>query len=401
MYPNNAQEETLKSLLGSCRFVYNKCLILKEEAYKQNQTILGLNELSKYFHGTLRNENVWLCNINTKIIKQSIINLDKAYKNYFKFKFGHPKLKTKKQVDRVRLPNEVIPKIMFGENLWRINLSTGLKGVRFACSEKDRDYVMQNRSGIRSISVSKRKCGHYYASILINGDIKRTLPKPMNNFVGIDLGVKSFLTLSNGDQVSNIRLTKRFEQKIIRMQRIMSRRKIGGQNRNKTRIKIAKLYERICNIRKNYIDTIISKIINDNQVVVLETLNVHGMMQNHKLSKAIHDVGFSMFCNSLKYRAGLYNRDVVEIDQWFPSSKKCSCCGHVKDDLLLQERTYVCNICGMSIDRDVNAAKNILLEGVRLYKDKIGKRVAEYTPVEMHSLETSLKQEGENMLSVA
>lgn len=401
LYPNKTQKEVIDRLLGSCRFVYNKCLSLKEDAYRKENKILWLNDLSKYYHGTLRAENDWLIGINTKIIKQSILNLNRAYKNYFKSGFGKPKLKLKKDKQSLRFPREVIPKITFNDQSTRISLSTSLLGVIFRCSKEYRQYICLNKEKIKSISITKRKCGHYYASLLIDGHIVKMRPEPKNKIIGVDLGIKNFITLSNGDVISNIKTLRKYEYKAKSLQRILSRKKIGSKNRDKARLKYAKLHERINNIRKNHINISVSKIIDDNQVIVLEDLNVCGMMRNHKLAKSIQDVGFSVFRSNIEYQARAHDRRVIVLDMWYPSSKTCSFCGNIKHDLSLSDRIYSCDICGGSIDRDLNAAINIQREGARIYNNEIDKRIIELTPVEISSSKGSGKQEGFVMQSVA
>lgn len=381
LYPNKNQEIKLNSLLGCYRFVYNQSLAFKKQRYDNDKQNTSLSDLGKFFHGELRNEYDWLKEHNTKVLKQSIINLEQAYKNFFKQGNGFPKFKSKHDEQKVRFPQEAVSSKTFDEESSRLNLTKTINGLKFECSDRDKQYLYKNKSGIKSVTIIKTKSGKYFASILIDGDLLRTMNQPTNNSVGIDLGIKTLLTLSNGETIDNPKWITSNEKKLKRLQKQLSKKQKGSNNRAKAKLKLAKAHEKIKNQKSDYLHNITTKIINENQVIVLEDLNVSGMMKNRKLAKSIQQLGLYELRRQLKYKANWYGREVLFIDRFHPSSKKCSGCGNKKEDLTLKDREYICYNCGLVIDRDLNASLNIEIEGLRLYNEKIkkiGQRLPEF-----------------------
>lgn len=382
LYPNQTQETKLNSLLGSYRFVYNQCLAYKKQRYESDKLNANLSDLGHYFHQDLRNEYEWLKDHNTKVLKQSIINLEQAYTNFFKQGKGFPKFKSKHDEQKTRFPIDAISRNTFDEKFSKLNLTKTIKGLKFECSERDRNYLYANKEKIKSVTITKKKCGHFYASILIDGNLLKTLPQPINNAIGIDFGIKSLLTLSDGDSIDNPKWIRTNEKQLKKLQRQLSKKQKGSNNRNKAKLKLARKHEKIKNRKQDYLHNITTKIINENQVIVLEDLNVSGMMKNHKLAKAIQELGLYEMRRQLTYKAEWYGRELIFVDRFFPSSKKCSGCSSIKKSLKLSERTYKCESCGIKIDRDVNAAVNILDEGLRLKlkkeKNNVGQRLPEH-----------------------
>lgn len=371
LYPNKTQKIKLNSLLGSYRFVYNQSLAFKKQRYNVEKQNTSLSDLGKFFHGELRNEYDWLKEHNTKVLKQSIINLEQAYKNFFKQGNGFPKFKSKHDEQKVRFPQEAVSSKTFDEQSSRLNLTKTINGLKFECSDRDKEYLYQNKSGIKSVTIIKTKSGKYFASILIDGDLLRTMNEPMNNSVGIDLGIKKLLTLSNGETIDNPKWITSNEKKLKKLHKQLSKKQKGSKNRAKAKLKLAKVHEKIKNQKSDYLHNITTKIVNENQVIILEDLNVSGMMKNHKLAKSIQQLGLYELRRQLEYKANWYGRELVFVDRFYPSSKKCSCCGNIKHDLTLKDREYICDNCGLVIDRDNNASLNIEAEGIRLYKEKI------------------------------
>jgi putative transposase len=371
LYPTNEQRQVISSLLGSYRFIYNQCLNHKIQNYENDKTNISFYDLTKFFSSQLRNEFDWLKQHNTKVLKQSIINLDIAYKNFIKLHKGYPKFKTKSDDQKARFPNEAISKNPFDESSSRLNLTKTIKDLKFECSDRDKNYLFKNKDKIKSITLIKTKSCNYYATILIDGDLLKSVDNPINNSVGIDLGIKSLLTLSNGESIDNPKWIRSNERKLKKLQRQLSKKKKGSKNRNKARIRLAKLHEKIKNQKQDFIHNLTSKIINENQIIVLEDLNVKGMMKNHKLSKSIQELGLGEIRRQLEYKSNWYGRNLILVDRWYASSKICSCCGHKKDKLTLREREYKCEECGNVIDRDYNASINIEREGLRIYNEKI------------------------------
>jgi putative transposase len=381
LYLNKEQEKNINSLLGSYRFIYNQCLNYKIERYKNNKQNTSLSDLGKYFHGELRNNFDWLKEHNTKVLKQSIINLEVAYKNFFKQNKGFPKFKSKHDIQKARFPQEAVSSKTFDEESSRLNLTKTINNLKFECSDRDKKYLYNNKQYIKSITISKNKSGRYYATILIDGD----LIKVVNNSdksVGVDLGIKTLLTFSDGKTIDNPKWIRKNESKLKKLQKQLSKKQKGSKNRNKLRIRLAKLHEKIKNQKQDFLHNITTKIINENQVIILEDLNVSGMLKNHNLAKSIQELGLGELRRQLEYKSLWYNRDFIFVDRWFPSSKTCSCCGWKNKSLSLKDREFICEDCGVIIDRDLNASINILNKGLRIYKEKIGQRLPEFTLVD-------------------
>jgi putative transposase len=384
LYPNKTQEEYISSLLGSYRFVYNQCLALKKEKYTEEGKNYGLKELGNFFHQDLtKDENyTWLRNHNTKVLKQSLINLLDSYKRFFVNGNGFPKFKSKRDNQQsCRFPSEAISKKNDYESN-RISLTNNIKNIKFKCSDKYKSYLNKYKSNIKSATLTRTKSGKYFLSILVDGDLIKSKSQPTNNFIGLDLGIKDFIVDSNGNSFDNIKIKRNNQKKLTKLHRELSRKQKGSSNRNKSKIKLAKLYEKLNNKKENYLHHITNQLLDENQVIVIEDLNVKGMMKNHNLSKSIQELSLYRFKEMLRYKAEWYGRDIIEIDRFFPSSKLCSNCGHKNTKLKLSDREWTCSSCGTKHDRDFNAAKNILNEGKRILNNKIPIRCGELTPLE-------------------
>ncbi len=380
LYPNKEQELKLNKVLGCYRFVYNQTLALKQQEYNENKKSLGLKELSKYFHGELlKDENyAWLKEENTKIMKQSIRQMLSAYDKFFKQHNGFPKFKSKKDKQSALFPFEAISKKNTFETR-KITLTKPLKDIHFRCSDLYFNRLKQYRDGIRSATLSKTKSGNFFLSVLIelpNEDIVKF--KLTDEHVGIDLGVKDFVITSDGEVFENKHFYKSQEQKIAKLQRQLSKKQKGSNNRNKARIKVAKAFEKLNYQKENYIHSVVNELLKYYDIIFMEDLNVGGMLKNHNLAKAIQEVGFYRFKSILVDKAFNNGKEVIFVDRFYPSSKTCSVCGYNKHDLKLSDREWTCPQCGEHHDRDINAAMNILLEGERI----IGVRSTEYTLIE-------------------
>ena len=368
LYPNKKQELKLNQVLGCYRFVYNHMLARKQQIYNETKKSLSVTDLSKYFHGELLKDEkyVWLKEQNTKVMKQSIRQMLSAYDKFFKQHNGFPKFKSKKDKQSVLFPLETISKSNKFETR-KITLTQPLKDICFRCSDLYFNRLKQYHDMIRSATLSKTKSGNFFLSILIdipNDEVVKF--NQTNECVGIDLGVKDFVITSDGEVFENKHFFKSQEQKIVKLQRQMSRKQKGSNNRNKVRIKLAKAFEKITNQKEQYIHSVVNELLTYYDTVFMEDLNVKGMLKNHKLSKAIQEVGFYKFKETLVNKALVNGKQVVFINRFYPSSKTCSVCGYKKQDLRLSDREWVCPKCGTKHDRDINAAVNILLEGQRI-----------------------------------
>ena len=367
LYPNKSQQIYISKLLGSYRFVYNNCLALKKDKYIEDKSNLGLKELGNYFHQDLTKnpDYQWLNEHNTKVLKQSVINLLDSYKRFFVNGTGFPKFKSKHNNQQsCRFPLEAISKRnIYSDN--KISLTSELKNIKFKCSEEYTKYLAKNKSNIKSATLTKTKSGNYFMSILVDGDLMKTLPKT-DNIIGIDLGIKTFIVDSNGCECENIKVKRNNEKKLKKLNQSLSRKVKGSKNKTKARIKLAKFHEKLNNIKENYLHEVSNKLLNENQVIVMEDLNVKGMMSNHHLSKSIQELSLNRFKNMMIYKSNWYGRDLIEIDRYYPSSKLCSICGYKHKDLSLSDRTWKCPDCKTVHNRDLNAAVNIKNEGLRI-----------------------------------
>ena len=368
LYPNKTQEQTLNKVLGCYRFVYNQMLALKQEAYNRDKSNLGLCELSKFFHGTvLKDEQyAWLKEQNTKVMKQAIRQMLSAYDKFFKQHNGFPKFKSKKDRQSALFPIDAISKGNTFDTR-HISLTKSLKNIKFRCSDLYLSRLQKYNKNIRSATLSKTKSGNFFLSILI--EMEDTELKKFgrtNKQVGIDLGVKDFVITSDGEVFENKHFFKKEEKQIKKLQRQLSKKVKGSNNRKKAQIRIAKLFERMTNKKEAYIHYVVNELLSYFDTIFMEDLNVQGMLRNHHLAKAIQEVGFYKFKETIVNKALVNDKQVVFVDRFYPSSKTCSVCGYKKRDLRLSDREWVCPKCGTKQDRDINAAVNILFEGKRI-----------------------------------
>lgn len=368
LYPNNTQEQTLNKVLGCYRFVYNQMLARKQEAYTSENKSLGLNDLSKYFHGTLLKDEQysWLKEQNTKVMKQAIRQMLSAYDKFFKQHNGFPKFKSKKNKETALFPLEAISK-RNKFNVKKITLTKPLKDIKFRCSDLYFKRLKTYKEGIRSATLSKTKSGNYFLSILVELPQEEFVKFGLTNkHVGIDLGVKDFVITSDGEVFENRHFFKKQASKLVKLQKQLSKKQKDSNNRHKQRVRIAKVFEKLTSQKDAYIHSVVNELLTYYDTVFMEYLNVKGMLKNHHLAKAIQEVSFYKFKETLINKALVNNKKVVLIDRFYPSSKTCSNCGYIKRELKLNDRYWTCPECGTKHDRDINAAINILLEGQRI-----------------------------------
>jgi len=365
IYPTQEQEDYISRLLGCCRFTYNSCLSLKIKTYNEEKKSVSFGEIGKYIVELKnREETSFLKDVHSKVLQQTLINLEAAYKSFFKNGQGFPKFKSKKSsIESCRFPVDAIGKV-FGN---RINIIKPLRDVHFKCSKRDEKHLNQFQDQIKSATLSRSKQGYHYFSLLVDIPVQKELHQS-NNSIGIDLGVKTFIVDSNGREYENIKVTRNNQKKLSKLQRSVSKKLKGSKNKEKSRIKLAKYHEKLSNIKNNYLHQVSNKLLEENQLIVIEDLNVSGMMKNHKLAKSIQELSLFKFKEILTYKCNWYGRDLIQIDRFFPSSKLCGECGHKNNDLTLKDREWQCPSCNTIHLRDLNAAKNILKEGLRILK---------------------------------
>ena len=389
LYPNKTQTEQFNKLLGCYRVVYNQCLARKIKSYEETKTSENLSSLGKFFyHELLKDDNfIWLREHNTKVLKQAIIDMLSAYKNFFERHTGYPKFKSKhdnKQSCRFELGA-----ISKRNDYTTYHLSlANIRNVRFRCNNKYAQYLQKHHDNIRQATLTKLPCGEYYLSILVDGSLTHKGLQDTDKAVGIDLGVKDFVITSDGEVFSNLHFKKSQSDKIKRLQRQLSRKEKGSNNRNKARLKLAKAYKKINDRKQYYLHQVSNTLIDENQVICMEDLNVKGMLRNHKLAESIQEMNFGEFRRMLEYKARWYNRKIVFVDRFYPSSKTCHNCGYINKELKLSDRRWICPQCGGVIERDHNAALNILDEGLRI----IGRSTPEFTLADYPTMDDRLWQ---------
>lgn len=348
LLPTKEQEVLLSKHFGCSRFIYNHFLSEKQKHYLENKTTLNFNQCAGNLVAKKKEEGYeWLKEVNSQVLISTLMNLETAYGNFFRKKSKFPKFKSKKNKNSFQIPQHISLK---KENVVQIpKFKEGLKFVKHR----------ELKGEIKSATISKNPTGKYYISILCVVE-KPTKHRKTGKSIGIDLGLKDFIITSEGQRYCNPKFTKKYEVKLSKKQRILSKKEKGSKGRYKARLSVAKVHEKITNSRNDMQHKVSSKLVKDYDLIAIEDLNVKGMIKNHKLSKAISDVAWSSFVTKLKYKAEWNDKEVITIDRFYPSSKTCSCCDNVKESLNLDERTWTCSKCNTIHDRDVNASKNIL-----------------------------------------
>lgn len=360
IYPTAEQVDFINKQLGCCRFVYNNCLAFRKDSYQNEHISVSSSEAVKHIT-VLKKDNEWLKDVHSKVLQQSVRDMNQAYDNFFKLHRGFPKFKSKHDNRQsCRFPKDAF----IGVRGNRIDLIKVLKDIHFKCSRNDERYLNRNQDKVKSITLNKEPNGKFYLSVLIDKPL-RQVPQS-SSMVGLDLGIKDFAVTSDGQVIENFHFKKNEESRLKRLQRQISKKIVGSKNREKARLRFAKLNEKIRNKKLNFLRDVTNHLIDENQVIVMEDLNVKGMVRNHKLAESISEVNWGEFRRRLAYKAAWHGRQLVFIDRFYPSSKRCNHCGYIYKELTLKDRQWVCPECGSLIDRDYNAALNILEEGERI-----------------------------------
>lgn len=357
LYPTQQQVEILAQHFGCARWWWNYGLNKCIETYKTTGKGLSQSGLNSLLPALKKDkETEWLGECYSQVLQSVSLNLSRAYQNFFEGRAQYPKFKSRHHRQSIQYPQKVK----------QVNDCLKFPGK---LGEVRAKIHRQLDGTIKTVTVSKCPSGKYYASVLMEYQGDYPVSNTDGKVIGIDLGVKDFAITYDAEKTSkysNPKHLAKYEKKLAKKQRIAAR-KVKGSNRRRKAIRtVARVYEQVSNVRQDYLHKLSRKIVDNNQVVVVENLNVKGMVRNHKLAHAISDTGWGTFVNFLSYKLERSGGKLVEINRWFPSSKLCSNCHYRINELPLDIRTWICPSCGTHHDRDGNAAMNIRAEGIRM-----------------------------------
>jgi len=380
IYPNKKQEILLTRHFGANRFVFNYYLNSRKESYLgEDKKSLNYYDNANDLTQLKKDENFnWLKEINSQSLQSSIRNLDTAYNKFFRKQTKFPRFKSKYNRQSFKIPQNVLIK----DN--KLNIPKFKEGIKINLHQEIEGKIM-------FATISKSTTSKYYVSITC--EVNHKPFEKTNSKVGIDTGIKDLAILSDGKVYENIKTLKSNLKKLKYEQRQLSKKVKGSSSRNKQRKNLALVHEKITNVRKDYLHKISTEIIKSQDVICIEDLAVKNMMKNHKLAQAFADVSLGTFYSMLEYKAKWNDKTIIKIDRYFPSSKMCSNCSWINQDLTLKDREWICPSCNTTHDRDFNAAKNILKQGLKILSGSWIESDVKQKQVEALSLDESMKPE--------
>jgi len=351
-YPTPEQEQILAQTFGCTRFAYNYMLRKRTDAWFEEQKRIGYHETSAMLTKLKKTpEHIWLNDVSSVPVQQSLRHLNTAFGNFFAKRAQYPKFKKR---DGKQSAEYTTSAFKWKDGVLSIAKAGALK-VRFS-------RTIPKAAIVTTVTVSKDTASRYFVSMLCTDAVAKKAK--LESQIGIDLGLTHFAILSTGEKISNPKVFATNEKKLAKAQRVLAKKQKGSANRKKAKLKVARLHAKITDTRKDFLHKLSTRLINENQVIAIETLAVSNMQKNHCLAKAIGDASWSNFVRQLEYKSQWYGRTLVGIDRWYPSSKRCSECGYTLLKMPLSVREWVCPECGTAHDRDVNAACNILTAGL-------------------------------------
>jgi putative transposase len=356
-FPTDEQAAQLAHTFGCARYVYNQALEFRTTAWQQEKKSVGYHQTaSKLTEWKKEPDRAFLSEVSSVVLQQSLRNLDTAFANFFEKRAKYPRFKSRRHRQSARYATNA-----FTVKDGKITLAKQSEPLDIVWSRP-----LPDDAKILNLTITRDTSGRYFVSVLVETYIKPL--KKAKAEVGIDVGIKTLATTSDGEKLENPRPLVKFEQRLQILQRRLSRKVKGSNNQKKARFRVAGLHAKISDTRRDTLQKFTTKVIRENQAIFVEGLNVAGMVQNHNLAKHIADASFGEIFRELAYKAEWYGRTYLPLDRFFPSSKLCSSCGHLLDELPLSLREWDCPSCGVHHDRDINAAINIKKAGQYLLK---------------------------------
>ena len=352
-YPTPEQELILAKTFGCARFAYNYMLRLRTDAWFKEQKRVSYHETSAALTALKKQpEYAWLNEVSSVPVQQALRHLQTAFNNFFAKRARYPQYKRK---DGPQSAEYTTSAFKWADGKLRIAKMDEALNIRFS-------RTIPKAAKVTTVTVSKDCAGRYFVSMLCTDQVQAKTPVAAK--VGIDLGLTHFAILSTGEKIAAPNTFRKNEEKLAKLQRRLAKKTKGSANRKMAKLKVAKLHAKITDSRKDFLHKLSTRLVNENQVIAIETLAVSNMQKNHNLAKSIADASWSEFVRQLEYKSLWYGRELVGIDRWYPSSKRCFDCGHTVKKMPLNVREWTCPECGTIHDRDINAARNVLAAGL-------------------------------------
>lgn len=352
-YPTPEQATILARTFGCARFAYNHMLRVRSDAWNQRQERVGYHETSAALTALKKTpEHAWLNEVSSVPLQQALRHLQTAFANFFAKRAKYPNFRCKNGTQSAEYTASAFRWDGASLKLAKMNSPLAIRWSR----------VIPKGAKVTTVTVSKDTVGRYHVSMLC--DDVTCAKSTSSSMVGIDFGLTDFVVLSTGEKIAAPNAFRKNETKLAKLQRRLAKKQMNSANRRKAKLKVARVHARIADCRRDFLHKLSTRLINENQVIAIESLAVRHMLKNRKLAKSISDASWSEFVRQLTYKAAWYGRSLIGIDRWYPSSKRCSDCGHTVATMPLKERSWICPECETPHDRDINAARNVLAVGL-------------------------------------